>query len=101
MKVATWKDGTESIRRTHTRDYKFAFKAIDMNGNTEIGFSTSRRSAESNARRAINWSLTTQRNIAKSRGGVYAFNNSEKGKQIIEETKKCLENIEIVEIKDL
>ena len=98
MKTATWKDGTQTIRETHTRDYKFASKAVTIDGDVEVAFSTTRNGAESSARRTVNWTLTTHRNIAKSRGGVNAFNYSEEGRKMIQDTKEALLSIEIVEV---
>ena len=98
MKVATWIDGTQTTRATHTRDYKFAYRARTINGETEIGFSTTRKSAESAARRTVNWTLTTRRNIAKATLDLNNFNYSEEGLMMIAETKEALSRIEIVEV---
>ena len=98
MKTATWRDGTQTIRETHTRDYKFAFRATTINGETEIGFSTTRKNAEASARKTVNWNLTTERNIAKMRLGLNNFNYSEEGIELIRLTKEALQNIEIVEV---
>ncbi len=53
MKTATWKDGSQTIRKTHTRDYQFAYRVTwtDSDCVTE-GFSTTMKAVTSAANTA-------------------------------------------------
>lgn len=39
MKVAVWSDGSTSVRKTHTRDYKYAYRVLHIDGVKAEGFS--------------------------------------------------------------
>ena len=94
MKIATFNNGHKEIRKNYTRDYKFAYKAVSTQGAVEYGFSTTRKSAEANARNFIGLEL-------KLANEMYRFNLSPVRKGLKELTKQLINEIEIVECETL
>ena len=92
MKQATFKDGTIITRKTHTRDYKFAFKVTTIKGGTETGFSTTLKNAKAVATSIANWSLETNKKYAKLRGDSNWI-NSEKAQQLKEKCNELIKSI--------
>jgi len=98
MKIAKWKDGTETVRKTHTRDYKYAYRY--STGETWIvGFSTSLSGAKNAANTA------TKRGISKPRHNTIDslrwwndYVQSEEYAKSIELQKEARATIEIVEV---
>jgi hypothetical protein len=98
MKTAKFSDGTIYTRETHTRDYKYAYKAVSPQGNVEVGFSTSKNSAESAARAFVNLTLKTKKEWHKAHGTLTDFEYSDEGKTLKSTTIECLSSIETVEV---
>lgn len=97
MIKAIWKDGTETVRETHTRGYKFAYKATTVSGCIAIGFSTSLQIAESTAKRVVNSRLKNDKDMAKM-AGDFDYPYSAECLKLTADTKEALKNIEIVKV---
>ena len=94
MKVATFKDGTSAERKTHTRDYQYAYKVLNSQNKFVVGFSVNKNSAIKNAEAEAKFSLV----FAKKRNRLH---NTPISQELIEATEQRLASIEIVECETL
>ena len=100
MKTATWKDGTQTVRQTHTRDYKFAWSYINSEGKRVSGFSTTYKSAQSAVQKETKFSHSKPRG-AMTISALKYWNEYEKSEQRADALKREVEarkTIEIVEV---
>ena len=101
MKVATWRDGTQTIRKTHTRDYQFAWSYINTDNKRVSGFSETRANAEKAAYKDTNWVASRPRGMSEYHPWWRKYKESGRLAAAEKRTADIRKTIEIVEVETI